>query len=371
MKILVTGSNGFVGKNLRANIGLLNKHDVFCCDIDTSEEELDKFTQNCDFVFHLAAANRPKDTDDFMKVNRDFTKDLLSKLRNNKNNCAIVAASSIQAELDNEYGRSKREMENALFSYGKETGAPIYIYRLPNLFGKWCKPNYNSVIATFCDNLAKGKEIAVNNAETSLRLLHIDDVCRTFMNVIESKPYIDENGFCELPPIHEITVGILAEKMKKFAKNRMNLTLPIFKTRFDEQLYSTFVSYIPVDDLSYSLDMKSDARGAFFECVKAGGFGQISVSVTNPGYVRGGHWHHTKTEKFCVIKGQAALRLKKLGEENITEYILSDENIRALDIPSGYLHWIENTGDDEMILLIWANEIFDSKNPDTYTEEIF
>lgn len=370
MKILITGSNGFVGKNLKAYLSQTKKHEILCFDVYTKEEKLDEFLSECDFIFHFAAVNRPQNTDDFMTVNRDFTQEIISKLENIKNNCPIVATSSIQAELENEYGISKREMENALFEHNKKTGAPTYIYRLPNLFGKWCKPNYNSVVATFCDRLARDKTITVDDNEKILQLLHIDDICKAFLRVVENKPEIDKKGFCELPPIHEITLGKLAEKLEVFSKNRENLTLPIFKTKFDEQLYSTFVSYLPINELSYSLDMKSDERGAFFECIKSPEFGQISISVTNPGYIRGGHWHHTKTEKFCVIKGKAALRFKKLGEDKITEYILSDENIRMIDIPSGYLHWIENIGDDEMILLIWANEIFNDKKPDTYTEEV-
>lgn len=370
MKILITGSDGFVGKNLTRELHNQGYRSIFTYDVHTPEEKLENYLKECDFLFHLAGANRPDDPADFLQQNRNFTCRILESLTRYGNCCPIVACSSVQAEQDNLYGKSKKAMEEALQDYSAKTHAPVYIFRLPNLFGKWCRPNYNSVVATFCYNIARNIPITLTDPEKILTVAHIDSVLTAFTGALTQPPPADEAGFCLLPAVYRISLGALAEKLQSFQQSRFSLILPTFLEEVDQKLYSTFISYLPVAGLTRDLEEKSDERGAFCECLKGIGFGQIAVSVTRPGMVRGGHWHHTKTEKFCVLRGQAIVRLQRLdGEKELLEYHLTGKQPKLLDIPPGYVHWVENTGHEDMILLIWCCELFDPERPDTYYRE--
>lgn len=370
MKILVTGYNGFIGKNLVSELKNRGFHNLFLYDINTPKEQLDIYLQQCDFIFHLAGVNRTVDTEEFNKGNKYFTISILEKLKIFQNNCPIVVCSSIQSDNDTFYGKSKKAMEEAVFSYCKITGATCYVYRLPNVFGKWCKPNYNSVIATFCYNIARELPIYIDNPETVLNLVYIDDVVSEFINNLNQKPMSTSQDFCEIKSVHTVKLGEIAEKLNQFHKNRKTLIIPHFKNDFDRQLYATYTSYLNTDDFAYKLGIKTDERGYFCECIKSIPFGQVAVSVTKPGIIRGNHWHHTKVEKFMNLKGKALISFRKVGEKEILKYITTDEKHEIIDVPAGYTHSIKNIGDDDLIMLIWCNEIFDSSFPDTFFEEV-
>ncbi len=363
MKILVTGYKGFIGKNLVAQLRNEGYDDLLLYDVDTEESELDGFLERCDFVFHLAGVNRPQNDDEFEKGNNQLTCHIIGRLKHFGNNCPIVASSSVQAENDSPYGKSKRAMETALFEYSRETGAPVYVYRLPNVYGKWCKPNYNSVVATFCHNVARDIDIRIDNSETVLRLVYVDDVVNAFIGCIEK-------GFCEVSTVDTVSLGQLAEKIRAFRENRRTLVIPSFEGGFDRKLYATYVSYLPEDNFSYALEKKSDARGFFCECIKNNMFGQVSVSVTKPGIVRGDHWHNTKVEKFLVVAGSAVVRFRLIGTEDITEYYVSGDEPEVIDVPVGYTHSIENVGDNDMVAFIWCDELFEPERPDTYFQKV-
>ncbi len=370
MKILVTGSKGFIGKNLTAQLKNNGYTDLLLFDKDLNENKLEDFLKECDFIFHLAGVNRPKNQAEFESGNVDFARSITEKLESYGNNCPIVACSSIQAENDNPYGNSKKAMEDLLFSYAKSTQAPVYIYRLTNIFGKWCRPAYNSVVATFCHNIARELKIRIDNPETVLQLTYIDDVINDFIKNIAEPPNTDSKGFCNITPVHSVKLGELADKLYSFHKNRNTLVMPSFTDDFDRKLYAAYISYLPEEAFSYSLDKKTDERGYFCECIKSNEFGQISVSVTKPGFIRGNHWHHTKAEKFMVVKGKALVSFRKIGNGDIFQYLLTDSRPELIDIPVGYTHSIENIGSDDLIILIWCNELFDPEKPDTYYEPV-
>lgn len=369
MKILVTGSKGFVGKNLIAELRNRGYGDIFEYTRDTERSLLEEYTKECDFVFHLAGVNRPKEEKEFMEGNFGFTSELLELLKKHKNKAPVLITSSIQAERDNPYGKSKKAGEDLLFNYNKETGVEVFVYRLANLFGKWSRPNYNSVVATFCHNIARDMDIQVNDPEVELGLSYIDDVVDEFINAMEGKPTRDGNS-CKVDIVHEVKLGRLAELIKSFRMSREDLFLPDLKDPLTKKLYSTYLSYLPEDDFSYELKMNVDDRGSFTEFLKSEERGQVSINVSKPGITKGNHWHHTKNEKFLVVSGQGLIQFRKIGCEKIIEYKVSGDKLEVVDIPTGYTHNIINIGDTDLVTVMWANETFDPENPDTYFLEV-
>lgn len=370
MKILVTGAKGFVGKNLVFELKNRGYNEIFEYDIDTPKELLNNYTKECEFVFHLAGVNRPKDTSEFMKGNFGFTSELLDSLKENGNKAPILITSSIQAKLDNDYGKSKKAGEDLLFEYSKQNNVDVFVYRLPNLFGKWCRPNYNSVIATFCNNVAKNLPIQINDENVELTLAYIDDVVDEFISCLEGKAN-RKDMFCYINVTHKEKLGYIANLINSFKESRNNLILPNVKEgSFEKKLYSTYLSYLDKNDFSYPLKMNIDNRGSFTELFKTLNNGQVSVNISKPGITKGNHWHHTKNEKFVVVKGKGIIRFKKVDESEIIEYNVSGEKLEVIDIPVGYTHSIENVGSEDMVTIMWANENFNPNKPDTYFLEV-
>ncbi len=369
MKILVTGAKGFVGKNLVAELKNKGYKEIFEFDIDTDKSLLAEYTKECEFVFHLAGVNRPKHENEFMEGNFGFTSELLELLKKHNNKSPVLMTSSIQAEMDNPYGKSKRAGEDLLFSYSKETGAEVFVYRLPNLFGKWSRPNYNSVVATFCYNIARNLKIQINDPEAKLTLAYIDDVVEEFIKAMEDAPTM-EGDYCKVSLTYNTTVGEIAELIKSFKESRINLNIPDMGNEFTKKLYSTYLSYLPEDKFSYELKMNVDDRGSFTEFIRTPERGQVSVNISKPGITKGNHWHHTKNEKFLVVSGEALIRFRKIDSDEIIEYKVSGDRLEVVDIPTGYTHSIINIGDTDLVTIMWANECFDPENPDTYHLEV-
>lgn len=370
MKILVTGAKGFVGKNLVAELKNRGYEEVYEYDINTEPELLDEYTKKCEFVFHLAGVNRPENEEDFMKGNFGFTSTLLEKLKLYNNTCPILITSSIQAALDNPYGRSKKAGEDLMFSYAKETGAKVLVYRFTNLFGKWCRPNYNSVVATFCYNIANNLPIQINNESVELNLAYIDDVVEELINTLNGKTEQGEDSFYYIPVSYKVTLGEIANLIKSFRESRTTLMLPNMKDEFSKKLYSTYLSYLPEKEFGYELKMNVDNRGSFTELFKTEERGQVSVNISKPGITKGNHWHNTKNEKFIVVSGKGVIRFKKMDSEEVIEYFVSGDKLEVIDIPVGYTHNIENLGDTDMVTIMWANEVFNKEKPDTYFLEV-
>ncbi|MDD6484998.1 MAG: capsular polysaccharide biosynthesis protein CapF [Clostridiales bacterium] len=379
MKILITGSGGFVGKNLVSRLenirdGKDKTHssdiELMLYDIDTKEELLDTYARECDFVFHLAGVNRPKEESEFMEGNFGFTSRLLELLEKHGSTAPVLVTSSIQAQLDNPYGRSKREGEKLIFDYGKRRGIRTCVYRLENVFGKWCRPNYNSAVATFCHNIANGLPIKVNDREHMMRLVYIDDVTKEFIRALDGEENRCEDGFCRVPQVHEAALGEIADLLYSFKESRSTLAVSDMGDEFTKKLYSTYLSYLPTDGFSYPLTMHCDERGSFTEILKTPERGQFSVNISKPGIVKGNHWHHTKNEKFVVVSGRGVIRLRKVGTDEVIEYFVSGDSLEVVDIPCGYTHNIENIGDEDMVTFMWANEVFDPENPDTFYLEV-
>lgn len=379
MKILITGAKGFVGRNLVETLKSIKDgkdkarniqvEDVFLFDIDNSQQELEAYTKQCDFIVNLAGINRPKNPEEFYEGNKGFIETLCSYLVKNKNKCPIIASSSIQVGKDNDYAKSKKEGEDYLYNFSKQHGNPIFIYRFANLFGKWCKPNYNSVTATWCYNIANGMDIQINDPNVVLPLCYIDDVVNEIIECLKGNP--NYNGeYYEVSPIHEVSLGQLAETLKKIRKGRNDLSIVNQSDEFTKKLYATYLSYLPEDKFSYPLKMNFDNRGSFTEFIRTHEHGQISVNITKPGITKGNHWHHTKNEKFLVVSGIGMIRFRKIGESHIIEYKVSGEKLEVIDIPTGYTHNIENIGDTDMVTIMWANETFNPEKPDTYFEEV-
>ncbi|MDQ0155365.1 capsular polysaccharide biosynthesis protein CapF [Robertmurraya andreesenii] len=369
MKILVTGSNGFVGKNLISQ--LINKgyENIYKVTRDTDSSTLEQYLKECQFVFHLAGVNRPLDKREFVEGNEGFTSKLLGLLKKYNNKAPVLFSSSTQADKDNPYGNSKRACEELLFRYSGETGAKVFVYRLPNLFGKWCRPNYNSVVATFCHKISRNEPIEIHDPETSLTMCYIDEVLNEFLRALDGNP-TKYGEFCTVPMTYEVKLGELAEKLFSFKANRESLVMPSLEKEFDRNLYSTFLSYLEEDNFSYRLKKNSDNRGWLAEFIKSKELGQIFISKTKPGVTRGNHWHHTKVEKFLVIQGEATIRFRKIDSDKVIKYHVNGEVPEVVDIPVGYTHSIENTGDEDVITLFWACEIFDPEKPDTYYVEV-
>lgn len=370
MRVLVTGAKGFVGKNLIAELKNRGYLDIVECDIDTTPEMLEEYTQQCEFVYHLAGVNRPNDEREFMEGNFGFTSTLLDNLKKHKNRSPVLITSSIQAELDNSYGISKKASEDLLFHYGEQCGVKVLVYRLPNLFGKWSRPNYNSVVATFCHNIANDLPIRVNAPDALMRLCYIDDVTNEFIAALSSKENRKTDGFCYVEQVYEIRLGEIADKLYAFNANRKTLIMPSLQTGFDKALYATLLSYLPHDAFSYTLDMKRDDRGWLAEFIKSNSFGQTFISKTKPGVTRGNHWHHTKVEKFLVVQGEAVIKFRKIDSDEVLQYHVNGDKLEVLDIPVGYTHSIKNTGETELITLFWADETFNFDKPDTYYLEV-
>lgn len=369
MKILVTGAKGFIGKNLIAELRNRKYDDIFEYDRDTDPSLLDEYCKEANFVFHLAGVNRPKEQSEFMEGNFGFTSDLLNSLKKNNNTCPVMISSSIQAELDNPYGESKKAGEDLLFSYGEETGSKVLVYRFLNVFGKWCRPNYNSAVATFCHNIAHDVSIQVNDPSVVMNLVYIDDVVNELINALEGK----ENKvgeFCEVPVLHTITLGEIANLIYSFKKSRENRSVPNMADAFAKKLYSTYLSYLPEDQFSYDLKMNVDRRGSFTEFIKTPDRGQVSVNISKPGITKGNHWHHTKNEKFLVVSGKGVIRFRKIDSDEVIEYFVSGDKMEVVDIPTGYTHNIENLGNTDMVTIMWTNEPFDPEKPDTYYLEV-
>ncbi|MEX1308204.1 MAG: capsular polysaccharide biosynthesis protein CapF [Eubacteriales bacterium] len=371
MKVLITGANGFVGKNLvweLKNQGF-SEEDLLCYDIDTDPALLDEYTRICKFVFHLAGVNRPKDNSEFMAGNFGFTTTLLNALIKNENKAPVLITSSIHAAGETPYGLSKRAGEDAIFEYGEKQGVKVLVYRLQNLFGKWCRPNYNSAVATFCYNIAHGLDITINDRATVVPLVYIDDLLDEFTRALAGKETI-QGRFCVVETYYEESLGDITDLLYGFKASRQTLDVPNVGDAFAKKLYSTYLSYLEPDDFTYPLNTHQDPRGFFAEAFKSSASGQVSVNVSMPGITKGNHWHHTKIEKFLVVSGEGLIRFRKIDSDEITECKVSGDMLQVVDVPPGYTHSIVNTGTDNMITIIWASELFDPDHPDTYPLEV-
>ena len=382
MNILVTGAKGFVGKNLVSQLHNIQfgkaknypisgeEIKVFEYDVDSDPSELDVYCKQADFVFNLAGVNRPKDPAEFMEGNFGFASTLLDTLKKYNNTCPVMISSSIQAELDNPYGESKRAGENLLFAYAKETGAKVLVYRFPNLFGKWCRPNYNSAVATFCNNIANDLPIQVNDPSVVMRLAYIDDVVDELIAALVGQEH-REGDFCVVPTVHTITLGEIVDLLYSFKEMPKNLEVPDLGKPFTKKLYSTYLSYLPEGKFSYPLEMHVDARGSFTEIIRTADRGQFSVNISKPGITKGQHWHHTKNEKFVVVSGHGLIQLRKIGTDEVISFEVSGEKIEVVEMIPGYTHNIINLSNTEdLVTFMWANEAFDPERPDTYYEEV-
>jgi UDP-2-acetamido-2,6-beta-L-arabino-hexul-4-ose reductase len=361
MNILVTGAKGFIGRNLCARLRVRPQCNVRSFDIENSAAELREWVTTADVVFHLAGVNRPRHTEEYETGNAGFTETLCDVLRQLGRTPKIVMASSVQAELDNPYGLSKRHAEQRLEAYARQTGAEVRIYRLKNVFGKWCRPNYNSVVATFCHNVANDLPISVSDPSREIELVYVDDVVDAFGAELSGG-----NGPVPNLPTHTITLGELAGRIQAFHGMHTSLLTPDFSVRFNQQLYATYLSYTPNERRRQQLDIRADARGELAEVIKSPHFGQIFVSRTKPGVTRGNHYHHTKCEKFLVVHGNAIIRMRHNEGTEIIEYRVSGENFQVIDIPPGIAHSIENVGSGDMVTLFWASEVFDPDRTDTH-----
>lgn len=369
MKILVTGAKGFVGRNLCAELRNLGYTDILEYDLDTDSSLLEEYTQECEFVFHLAGINRPENTDEFMKGNFGFTSVLLEALERHQNKAEIVLSSSIQAEKDNPYGESKRAGEKLIKAYGERTGAKVLIYRFPNLFGKWSRPNYNGVVATFCYNISHGLPIQVNDPDAEICFAYIDDVVEEMLAALVGREHCD-GVFCSIPITEVVKLGRVAELIQSFYRSREDLVVPDLGDAFTRKLYATYLSYLPEDQFGYLLKKNQDERGSFTEFLRTPDRGQVSVNVAKPGITKGQHWHHTKNEKFLVVSGEALIQFRKIGSQQVIEYRVKGDEMKVIDIPTGYTHNIINVGDTDLITVMWASEPFAPEHPDTYFEKV-
>ena len=386
MNILVTGAKGFVGKNFCASLNNIRDRkdrtrpnividEIYEYDIDTDVELLDVYCEKADFVFHFAGVNRPKTNEEFMQGNFGFTSTLLDTLKKHGNTCPVMISSSIQAtcigRYDGEYGRSKRAGEELMFSYAKETGAKVLVYRFPNLFGKWCRPNYNSAVATFCNNIANDLPITVNDPAVELELVYIDDLVNEMLDAIEGKEHYADS-YCQVPVTHKVTLGEIVACLDKFKNQPQTLMMPeIAENSFEKKLYSTYLSYLPKERASFPLKMNEDVRGSFTELLKTEKCGQFSVNISKPGITKGQHWHHSKWEFFIVVSGHGLIQMRKIGTDEVWNFEVSGENIQAIHMLPGYTHNIINLSETEnLVTVMWANESFDPNHPDTYFEEV-
>ncbi|MBC2856176.1 SDR family oxidoreductase [Cetobacterium sp. 2A] len=369
MKILVTGSEGFIGKNLQERLLRIEGIEILKFDSNNTLEELEESVKVADFIFHLAGINRPENPEDFYKGNSDLVGNLINFLEKNGKNTPVLITSSIHVDKENDYGKSKLAGENLLKDYSERNNAPVFIYRLQNVFGKWCRPNYNSVVATWCYNTANDIEISINGRDTSIEFVYIDDVIDSIGSHLNEEKK-EKKLYYMVEKTYSRTLGEVADLLELFKENRKSLSIPEVGTGFERSLYATYLSYLPKDKFSYELTEHTDARGSFVEILRTVDSGQFSISTSRPGVTRGNHYHNTKNEKFLVIKGEATLRFRHIFSDEIIEYPVSDKKLEVVDIPTGYTHNITNTGDEDMVLVLWANEQFDKENPDTYYLEV-
>lgn len=369
MKILITGAKGFIGKNLVSELTNRGYQQLFLADKETSIGELEDFCRQADFVYHLAGVNRPKNEADFQAGNTGFTNIILNLLEKHKNTVPVMISSSTQADLDNPYGKSKNDSENLIREYGLKNNVQTFIYRFPNVFGKWSRPNYNSAIATFCYNIARDLEITVNDPKVVLTLVYIDDVVNELIEALEGRAS-REGDFCFVPAAYKQTLGWIAETIQSFKESRKSLQVPDMGNELTKKLYSTYLSFLPEDDFSYELKMNVDDRGSFTEFLRTENAGQVSINISKPGIVKGNHWHHTKNEKFLVVKGKGVIRFRQPDSDEVISYFVSDKKLEVVDIPVGYTHNIENLGSGEMVTVMWVNEPFDPDAPDTFFLEV-
>ncbi len=381
MNILITGAKGFVGRNLVSqlyniqtgkakNYAVSSDIKVFEYDIDSDAAELETYCKNADFVFNLAGVNRPKDQTEFMQGNFGFASVLLNTLKKYHNTCPVMISSSTQAALDNPYGESKRAGEELLFRYAAETGAKVLVYRFPNVFGKWCRPNYNSAVATFCNNIANDLSIQVNDPSVVMHLVYIDDVVDELIAALSGNEHRLGN-YCEVPVVHTISLGGIVDLLYSFKSIPEKLTVPDLRDAFTKKLYSTYLSYLPKEKISYPLKMNIDERGSFTEIIRTPDRGQFSVNISKPGITKGQHWHHTKNEKFVVVSGHGLIQLRKIGTEEVINFEVSGDKIEVVEMIPGYTHNIINLSETEdLVTFMWANEAFDPNKPDTYFEKV-
>lgn len=399
MNILVTGAKGFVGKNLCAQLraiaegknrsyGDIAIEEVYEYDVDSDPALLDDYCQHADFVFNLAGVNRPQNPEEFMQGNFGFASHLLDTLRKHNNRCGVMLASSIQATLigrygEGDYGKSKRAGEELFFDYGTKSGAKVLVYRFPNLFGKWCRPNYNSVVATFCHNIAHDLPIVINDPSTELELLYIDDLVDEMVAALKGEehranydgltPIFTADGrYCAVPTTHRVTLGEIATLLERFRAQSTTLLMPeLGDNTFAKKLYSTYLSYLPKERIAYPLKMNIDARGSFTELLRTERCGQVSVNISKAGITKGEHWHNTKWELFIVVSGHGLIQMRQIGSEEVVEFEVSGDKIEAVHMPPGYTHNIINLSDSEdLVTVMWANELFDASHPDTFFEKV-
>lgn len=389
MKILVTGARGFVGKNLIATLHNIAEGkdrsfgsvemplEIFQYDVDTDESLLDDYCREADFVFNLAGVNRPKENSEFMEGNFGFASTLLELLEKHGNKCPVMLSSSIQASLEgrfagSEYGKSKKAGEDLFFAYGQRTGAPVYVYRFPNVFGKWCRPNYNSAVATFCHNIAHDLPITVNDPNVDMSLVYIDDVVRELVRAALGSPNLDKDGYCYVQPVHHVKLGEIVDLLHGFANQRETLMIPeIPDDSFAKKLWSTYLSYLPAEKAAFPLKMNIDDRGSFTELLRSEKCGQVSINISKPGITKGQHWHHSKWEFFMVVAGHGLIQQRRIGSGEVLNFEVSGEKIEAVHMLPGYTHNIINLSDTEdLVTVMWANELFDPAKPDTYFEPV-
>lgn len=368
MRVLITGANGFVGKNLRLHLSGRSDVDVLSFTREHTEADLVELVAEVDVIFHLAGVNRPEDPADFRQGNADLTQDLCDALEEAGKSIPVIYSSSIQAVADNPYGVSKREAEDALLALAKRTGAHVFIYRLPNVFGKWARPNYNSAVATFCHNISLGLPIKINDPRAQITLVYIDDVIDSFLQVMDG--LLTQSGFVEVDPRYQVTVGGLADQIQAFKNSRDTLITENVGNGLVRALYSTYVSYLKPEQFSYQVPKHGDERGIFVEMLKTKDAGQFSFFTAHPGITRGGHYHHSKTEKFLVIKGKACFRFRHMMTSEFYELHTNGDQPEIVETVTGWTHDITNVGDGEMVVMLWANEIFDRDKPDTYAMPI-
>jgi len=370
--VLVTGSKGFIGKNLMVRLEELDNVTIKSFDKEEDIDTLKKFLGEADIIFHLAGVNRPENVEEFEKVNTGLTESMIDLLEKMNKKIPIVITSSIQAKLDTPYGKSKKMAEDELIKYAKKNSVPVYIFRLPNVFGKWSKPNYNSVVSTFCYNISHNLDIAISDPKKELELAYIDDVIVEFISLLNRENVDFYKYYYNIKRTFKVTLGELADRLYEIRDIRNTLFVPNLSNHFMRFLHATYLSYLDKDALLYEMDLKKDNRGSFVELMKSKTFGQVSISRSRKGVIRGNHYHNTKNEKFYVMQGEAVIKLRNILDDKIIFYYVSGEKIEIVDIPPGYTHSIENLtkGSGEMILLIWANEIFDPENPDTYYCEV-
>ncbi len=369
-KVLVTGAKGFVGKNLCLTLSRMEEVEILAYDLENTPEELAAYLKEADFVFHLAGINRPKDESEFKTGNTVFTEDILETLAATGRKTPVLLSSSTQAALDNPYGQSKRAAEEAVLAYHQKTQAPVYIYRLANVFGKWCRPNYNSAVATWCHNIAHDLPIQVRDPAATVTLVYIDDVVNAFIAAMKGETPTSTD-ILSIAPAYTRTLGEITDLINAFHNEPQTLDVPDQKDGFTKKLYATYLSYLPEDKFSYPLTMHCDDRGSFTEALHSDERGQVSVNISRPDITKGQHWHHTKHEKFLVVSGEGVIRFRKmLGDEKVIEYHVSGAKLEVVRIPPGYTHNIENTGTADMVNIMWANEVFNPAIPDTFWEKV-